>query len=137
MQETELKWRPGRKKITCLYTWGPPVRAATSVQSSKNKWIELNGYPENGTSRIQSAVTHIFSVYVMELTNLQTLNNQVEIERHRLNSWSSIFRAGNLFQITSFGENSKIHDTIAWKQSILRNFLIKEELNFLVNQYIV
>jgi hypothetical protein len=30
--------------------------------------------PENGTSRIQSAVTHTFSVYAMKLGNFQTLN---------------------------------------------------------------
>ena len=42
--------------------------------------------PQNGTSRIQSAVAHIFSVYVMKLGNFSTLNKHVEIERHRLNS---------------------------------------------------
>jgi hypothetical protein len=42
--------------------------------------------PENGTSRIQSAVAHTFSVYIMKLGNFSTLKKHDEIERHRLNS---------------------------------------------------
>jgi hypothetical protein len=37
---------------------------------TKRSDIKEIARPENGTSKIQSAVAHTFSVYVMELSNL-------------------------------------------------------------------
>ena len=103
---------------------------------TKRSDIKEIARPQNGTSRIQSAVAHIFNVYVMKLGNFSTLNKHVEIERPQIEFLKFHFQGGQFLLYHFFW--LRIHGILTWKRSIIPNVwvLVKTSL-FLLTQNII